>query len=142
MRPDFSVAQHIAQHGDLAAGGHAFRRGAAGKNIIMLGLAEPLVLAGVAIDQPIGDEIGQAEEGRDAEAPAPAKLTMKKATSGTPMTLENLAAESKIAVERLALVARKPVAGGFLVAGHAGGFGDAQQQPRRENTGIAAGQMR
>jgi len=26
---------------------------------------------------------------------------MKNATSGTPMTLENLAAESKIAVERL-----------------------------------------
>ena len=102
--------------------------------------AEMPVLGRIAIHQPIGDKVDEAEHGGYGKAPAPAKSHDEEGDNRNADDIGELGGRVENGGRAAALPGGKPQPRRFLIADHAGGFRDAQQQAGREYAGIAAAQ--
>ena len=128
------------QHSDRARLRLAFGCRAALADIIALLTGELRIGAWVAIDEPVGEKVSEAEDCRDAKAPAPAECDDRDRHQRH----ANDVGEFRRRVEdrscRGALAAREPVAGGLGIGREGRRFRDAEQNPRSEDEAEAAGE--
>ena len=91
------------------------------------------VLARVAIEEPVGDEIGEAQDRRQAESPPPAEPDDGEGDQRHPDDVGELRRCVEDRRRGRALAAREPVAGRLGIGGEGGRLGDAEQHARAED---------
>ena len=131
--PDLAIAQQISQHSDRAGLGFAFGCRAAFADIVALLAGELRVGARVAVDEPIGDKISEAENCGEAEAPAPAQRDDGDRHERNADDIGELRRGVEDRRRRRALAAWEPVARRLGVGGKSRSFRDAEQDARSEN---------
>ena len=138
--PDLAVAQEVAEHAALPRRGRAFRRAAAGNDVVMLRLGELRILARISIDEVVGDEIQKAQQRGDAKTPAPA---VEKDHIGDQRHADHVGEFGGGIEDRSrarAFVERKPMAGRLLACRKGRCFRDAEQQARAGDAPKPAGE--
>ena len=138
--PYLAVLEQVAEHPERTGLGRPLRRRAALTNIGPLLAAEFGVRARVAIDDPVGDEIGEAQDRRQPEAPAPAERHDSDGHQGHADDIGEFRRRVEDGRRGCAFAAREPVAGRLGVGRKRRRLGDAEQDPRCEDRAEAGGE--